>query len=71
MKLKGYKGINFYADEADNNVIYAEYVIPSLNTKTSNREKLVRIDSDEFESYIRMIVYPKTNGTKSVGKMLQ
>ena len=71
MKLKGYKGINFYADQADNNVIYAEYIIPSLNTKTSNREKLVRIDSDEFESYIRMIVYPKTNGTKSVGKMLQ
>lgn len=71
MKLKGYKEINFYADSADNRVIYAEYVIPSPNSKISNREKLVRIDSEDFESYIRMIVHPKTNGNNSVGKMIQ
>ena len=71
MKLQNYKGINFYADSADNKVIYAEYVIPSINKHTQTREKLVRIDSPDFESYIRMIVYPQTDGSNSVSKMLQ
>ena len=71
MKLKNYKSINFYADSADNKVIYAEYSIPSIDGNSPNREKLVRIDSKEFESYIRMIVYPKTNGKKKPAKMLE
>ena len=71
MKLKNYKSINFYADSVDNKVIYAEYSIPSIDGKSPNREKLVRIDSQEFESYIRMIVYPKTNGKKKPAKMLE
>ena len=70
MKLKKYKQISFYADNADNKVIYAEYKIPSLDS-SPDREKLVQIDSKDFESYLRMIVYPKTNGNKSVAKMLQ
>ena len=71
MKLKGYKNINFYADKTNHRTIYAEFVIPSSNNKMPEREKLVPLNSIDFESYIRAIVHAQIDGDKSVGKMLQ
>lgn len=70
MKLDFSDNIEFYGDKTDPSVIYAEFVVPSDNDSSLEKEYFVRIDSSIFESYIRVFVVPQLEEKTSVARLL-
>ena len=72
MKLKGdFENIDFYSDQNDNSVIYAQYMIPRQHPEDPDREAFCRIDSSEFQSFVEFIIFPQTDGQTSSKSMIK